>query len=167
MRYFKNNSGTVFCYPDHHMAHDELNDKIATAIEALELTSQYKERPDATNIDSPSQAAYESCSEYLELKRLKNIKIWIPDDAVEMTAVEIQAHLNPILKDERLAATARAQRDTLLEQFTWRYERHARETRLGVETTDALDALDAYAQALANVPQQKGFPTTIEWPLAP
>lgn len=68
---------------------------------------------------------------------------------------------------EQLATRARANRDTLLEQFTWRYERHAREMRLGIETTDSLLELDAYAQALADVPQQAGFPATIEWPEVP
>ncbi len=72
-----------------------------------------------------------------------------------------------LLTDEQLAATARAKRDTLLEQFTWRYERYSREVRLGIETTDSIEALDAYAQALADIPQQEGFPTTIEWPLMP
>ncbi|MCW4628294.1 MULTISPECIES: phage tail assembly chaperone [Marinomonas] len=111
-----------------------------------------------------AQLSYESCPEYIELERLKSTKIWIPEDAVEMTDDEIYAHLNPTISDEQLAAKARAQRDALLEQFTWRYERHAREARLGIETTDSLSALDAYAQALADVPQQAGFPTTIEWP---
>ncbi|MGO2235518.1 MAG: phage tail assembly chaperone [Marinomonas sp.] len=114
-----------------------------------------------------AQGEYESCGEYVELERIKATKIWIHDDVVEMTEKEIQAHANPPVSDEQLATTARAQRDELLEQFTWRYERHARETRLGVETTDALSVLDAYAQSLADVPQQDGFPTAIEWPQAP
>lgn len=114
-----------------------------------------------------AQLSYESCPECIELERLKSTKIWIPDDAVEMTESEIEAHLNPPISDEQLAATARAQRDTLLEQFTWRYERHARETRLGGETTDTLSVLDVYAQALADVPQQDGFPATIDWPTLP
>lgn len=69
--------------------------------------------------------------------------------------------------EAELSATARAKRDALLNGIAWRYERNAREARLGIETTDSIEALDAYTQALADVPQQEGFPTTIEWPALP
>ncbi|AWX98573.1 hypothetical protein A8139_00655 [Marinomonas primoryensis] len=72
-----------------------------------------------------------------------------------------------IISAEKLSASVRKSRDALLDQLTWRYERHAREMRLGVETTDSLSALDTYAQALADVPQEEGFPTDIEWPEVP
>lgn len=65
------------------------------------------------------------------------------------------------------AESVRAKRDGLLNDISWRYERHAREARLGIETTDSLSALDTYAQALAVVPQQEGFPATINWPEVP
>lgn len=144
-------------------AYETCDEYIAFEV-AKEALEQYKIAVQRLEI---AQSEYESCAEYLELERAKSTKVWIPDDAVEMAAEEIQAHLNPVITDDQLAATARAQRDVLLEQFTWRYERHAREARLGIETTDSLLELDAYAQALADVPQQAGFPTTIEWPALP
>lgn len=192
MRYFRKNNGAVAAFESDQLTKYELIDKVAQLNNALEMTGQREELTsakdalDAINIDNidvseetleqyqiamqrvnEAEAAYQSCEEYKALQRLKNTKIWIPDDAVEMTEEEIQAHLNPVVTDEQLAATARAQRDTLLEQFTWRYERHARERRLDIEATDSIEALDAYSQALADVPQQAGFPTIINWPTVP
>lgn len=63
-----------------------------------------------------------------------------------------------------LADTVRADRDARIDAVTWRYERHARETRLGMVTTDNLTTLDTYVQALADVPNQPGFPTSVNWP---
>ena len=62
------------------------------------------------------------------------------------------------------AAKVRAQRDGLIADVQWRYERHARESRLGLATTDDIAALDAYVQALADVSKQKGFPLKVKWP---
>lgn len=111
----------------------------------------------------------------------------IPADAVEITAVEhtalleaqsagkcIQADASgkpvvvdpPPPTDAELAATARAKRDSMIAAVAWRYERHARELRLGLTPTDNLAALDIYVQALADVTKQSGFPSTINWPVA-
>ena len=69
--------------------------------------------------------------------------------------------------DEYLALTVRAQRDALLGRFSWRYERYASETRLGIETTDSIVVLDKYAQALRDITNQEGFPAVINWPESP
>lgn len=61
----------------------------------------------------------------------------------------------------------RADRDARMREFGWRYDRHARETRLSLPTTDSLADLDAYMQALANVPEQDGFPRDVIWPVYP
>lgn len=66
--------------------------------------------------------------------------------------------------EAELATTARSKRDSLLAGISWRYERHERETRLAMPTTDNIKTLDTYAQLLADVPEQEGFPTTINWP---
>lgn len=65
-----------------------------------------------------------------------------------------------------LAKDARAKRDWLASSNAWRYERYAREMRLGLTPTDSLAALDTYVQALADVPKQAGFPEIITWPVA-
>jgi hypothetical protein len=58
----------------------------------------------------------------------------------------------------------RAQRDLLIQAQSWKYERNAREVRLGLKPTDDMKALDTYIQALSDVPNQKGFPDAVVWP---
>jgi hypothetical protein len=69
--------------------------------------------------------------------------------------------------DEELASSVRLKRDSLISEMSWRYERHASEIRLGIETTDSIEALDEYAQALREITDQEGFPSVIDWPEAP
>lgn len=109
----------------------------------------------------------------------------IPADAVEITTEEHAALLQgqsegkvitadengyPILQDppqptpEQLAATARAERDRLIESVRWRIERHNDELELGIEPTEPLEPLLQYTQALRDIPQQAGFPNDIIWP---
>lgn len=66
-----------------------------------------------------------------------------------------------------LARDARAERDRRMAAFAWRYDRYDRETRLKRTRTDTLTTLDAYMQALADVPTQPGFPGAITWPAEP
>lgn len=61
-------------------------------------------------------------------------------------------------KDAEFAASARSQRDTLLTQTDW--------TQVADAPVDKA-AWAAYRQALRDVPQQIGFPTTITWPEKP
>lgn len=61
----------------------------------------------------------------------------------------------------------RAIRDSRIQELQWRYERNARENRLGLPNTDSIEALDKYVQALADVTQQKGFPEKVKWPVNP
>lgn len=68
---------------------------------------------------------------------------------------------------EQLANVVRVDRDQRIAAVTWRYERNAREVRLRLKTTDDINTLDAYVQALADVPEQAGFPTSIDWPVMP
>lgn len=65
------------------------------------------------------------------------------------------------------ARIARQIRDLKIKQVTWRYERHARQVRLGKPPTDDIAALDTYVQALADIPQQSEFPWDVEWPNVP
>ncbi len=112
----------------------------------------------------------------------------MPDDVIEITKAkhdEIVAGLavgkqlkpdvngNPSLvdppapTDADVAAQVRADRDARMRAFEWRYERYARETRLAQPPTDKLADLDAHMQALANVPEQSGFPGSVKWPVYP
>lgn len=70
-------------------------------------------------------------------------------------------------KELRLAdfrRLAEQRRAYLFGQLSWRYERHQRETRMAQPTTDNIADLDAYAQALADITKQSGYPKTIVWP---
>lgn len=109
----------------------------------------------------------------------------IPTDAVEITEAEhsalmeaqstgkrIQADADgrPVAIEyvpsaDELATAIRADRDARIDAVAWRYERNAREVRLGIKPTDDIAALDKYVQALADVTAQKGFPDKIKWPV--
>lgn len=89
------------------------------------------------------------------------------DGWVKLTKKETEAHLNPQPTTEQLADTARAERDRLIETVRWRIERHSDELALGSEPTEPLEPLLQYTQALRDVPQQSGFPESVEWPQCP
>ena len=112
----------------------------------------------------------------------------IPADAVEITQQQHAALLQgqsegkliaadengyPILQDppqptaDQMAATARAERDRLIESIRWRIERHSDELALGSEPTEPLEPLLQYVQSLRDVPQQSGFPGDVDWPVNP
>ena len=92
---------------------------------------------------------------------------WGAPELVKMTKTEIDAHLNTAPTTEQLANTARAKRDQLIESNRWRIERHNDELALGIEPTEPLEPLLQYTQALRDVPQQEGFPESVEWPEQP
>jgi len=58
----------------------------------------------------------------------------------------------------------RLERDTFIRGVNWRYERHARLERLGLQQIDNIIELDSYIQALADLPQTQNDPFNIKWP---
>lgn len=72
---------------------------------------------------------------------------------------QVAAYTPVVISDEQLAAEARAQRDYLLSQSDW--------TQLPDVPQTVKDVWAAYRQALRDVPQQVGFPSTIDWPVQP
>lgn len=87
-----------------------------------------------------------------------------PGDLPANTSLELPAHIAKGRDDAKAIADARADRDARMNSVLWRIDRNARERRLGLPETDDLGLLDAYVQALADVPKQKGFPLKIKWP---
>lgn len=69
--------------------------------------------------------------------------------------------------NDQLTNTARHHRDHLIESVRWRIERHRDELALGSEPTEPLEPLLQYTQLLRDVPQQAGFPESLEWPECP
>ena len=61
--------------------------------------------------------------------------------------------------DEELAAAIRAERDALLVQTDW--------TQLPDVPESTREAWADYRQALRDIPQQEGFPRTVNWPEKP
>lgn len=62
---------------------------------------------------------------------------------------------------KRLAEQRRAM---LFNELSWRYERYQREVRMALTPSDNITDLDTYAQALADISKQSGYPKTITWP---
>lgn len=67
-----------------------------------------------------------------------------------------------------LDRVVRPQRDAKMNVFEWRYARHARDLRQGNTPVDAIADLDAYMQALADLPETlTAIQDPIPWPQAP
>jgi len=94
----------------------------------------------------------------------------VPNGYIEVTITDIEA-ANAAKIDHAVAV--RAERDIRINAIVWRVERAAREQRMGLALTDDPAVLDTYVQALADVPQQPGFPTdyidpaSAAWPTVP
>lgn len=68
---------------------------------------------------------------------------------------------------EQRAVEVRAERDRRIDAVRWRIERYQTQASVGLETTETVEQYQAvlmYVQALRDVPEQEGFPDTIEWP---
>jgi hypothetical protein len=81
---------------------------------------------------------------------------WVLEDK---TLEELQAETNALWN------AIRQERDKRIAAVTWRYERYARHARLGIEQIDNIEDLDAYIQALADIPQNQTDPYDIVWPV--
>lgn len=99
-----------------------------------------------------------------ETHRMSDFPTYTVSDNQVYEHREITAHPIPEPpSQEQLLEEIRAQRDQLMRDFEWRYVRHARQTRLGLPTTDNIADLDAYMQALADITDQPDL-TNIVWP---
>ena len=72
------------------------------------------------------------------------------------------------LSAEEKAQEIRDRRDSLIEQVMWRVERYQTQQALGVDTTDTEEQYRSvlqYIEELRNVPEQTGFPDSVDWPV--
>ena len=79
-------------------------------------------------------------------------------DWIKLTKEEIELHLNPIVPIELKEANKRAERDNIINSFTWRIERNSQELELDLETTDNRLELLNYMQYLRDIPNDSEFP---------
>ena len=87
----------------------------------------------------------------------------IPETPHVMTEEERWASLSTDQKAEEV----RSKRDSMIEDIMWRVERCQTQTALGVTPADSeeqyRDVL-SYIESLRQVPEQTGFPDSVEWP---
>jgi len=76
----------------------------------------------------------------------------------------VEAVVDEAARREHQTNVIRAERGRRIDEVMWRVQRFESETRLGLTPCDDIAALDGYVQALRDVPQQEGFPETVEWP---
>lgn len=89
-----------------------------------------------------------------------------PVPEVPPTEAEIWASLS----EEEKASRIRSERDSRIDDVIWRVQRYDQQSKLGIATTDSAEqyhAVLAYIEALREVPEQGGFPDTVEWPSQP
>lgn len=94
----------------------------------------------------------------------------IADPIPENPHIPTEAERWASLTDEQRAEEIRSKRDGLIDDIMWRVERYQTQMALGVPTTDSetqYRAVLAYIEELRQVPEQAGFPESVEWPSAP
>jgi hypothetical protein len=110
---------------------------------------------------------YDTSTERLEnwQYKLVNGQVILEPDVVPFVAPtpeEIAAEEAAQMAAQWIAV--RQDRDHRMNTFEWRYTRYFRQQRLGITpTTDQIENLDSYMQALANITQQSD-PFNIVWP---
>lgn len=85
-------------------------------------------------------------------------------NCTEMTAAEVEEHINPTPTPEQLADEARAKRDSLLHELDAIVSNPLRWAEFDDDTKQALAE---YRQALLDYPQQEGFPENAVLPDKP
>lgn len=89
---------------------------------------------------------------------------WGASDLVAMSPEEVDVHLNPTPTAEQLASSIRHERDKALKALD---EVVSNPLRFGDLLEEQRLEAATYRRLLLDVPQQKGFPSTYEMPLAP
>lgn len=182
MKYYKNLKGEVYAYENSDIATVGLIIDLEGQLDVLQQWLVDAPQPPMLEVEDGSEGKHsKELAEYKQKQtEAKNIQSQLDSilpvffdirdklkSMAELTGAELDAHLNPAPTTEQLADTARAERDRLIESVRWRIERHNDELVLGSEPTEPLEPLLQYTQALRDVPQQVGFPESVEWPPYP
>lgn len=97
-------------------------------------------------------------------QKLDHPRQYIENDIVYETMQVFE--LSPVIPQDNTPyrwQEIRNERDRKINEIDWRYNRYHRQVRLGLPTTDNIEALDAYIQALCDVTSQSD-PYNITWP---
>lgn len=86
---------------------------------------------------------------------------FVGDKVIEHVEIQPRPVVVPDIDQEW--QKVKTQRNQAINDFEWRYARHAREQRLGTLFTDNLEEMDRYIQALADITNQED-PFNIVWP---
>lgn len=90
------------------------------------------------------------------------------DTAVGMKYDGVMFSPGPGPDKDQLAAEARARRDFLLRNvYDIGIIMLHRQERLGLDVSQKIVKMDSYASLLLDIPEQPGFPNTINWPDIP
>lgn len=129
--------GTITEHDEHWQVNDSIIPKIAF--------------PDCTIIDSEPTS----------------IGVW-SWDGEKFIAIEkeITSDPEPSIFNRNISSQMRQHRNHLIADFEPRLLKALRLERMGL-AHESIAELDAYLQALADVPQQSGFPDSINWPTKP
>ena len=73
---------------------------------------------------------------------------------------------DPITEPEQWMRV-RQERDRRITAVEWRINRYLSEVRQGLSPTEAIEPLDAYVQALRDIPQTFTSPEAVVWPSEP
>lgn len=175
MRYYKDDDGNVYAYEQQDLdtvnVIAQLEADLNSAQEHLDslpvptdLPEDAEDDPHAAERQAYAGAQNAVADAQAALESIPNVFFTIREKLQTLTLMtqqEVDAHLNPPVDPEQLADAARAQRDSLLTACDWVVMR-AQELGEPVPQEWA-----DYRQALRDVPQQEGFPETIEWPVEP
>ena len=163
MIYYKHNkTGEVYAYEQSDL----------DAVASIPPLEQALQQAQAALPSDEQDEGYESAKQAVDeaqdaLDAINPVFFKIRDNlanCTEMTAAEVEEHINPTPTPEQLEAAARAKRDSLLHELDAIVSNPLR----WAEFTEAeQQALADYRQALLDVPQQEGFPENIEWPENP
>lgn len=94
----------------------------------------------------------------------KSIFTFIDDQVHEAhIAIPKRPETTQEVLNERQWFKVRVERNAKMNEMQWRYERNARQVRLGLIPTDDIAILDSYMQALADITTQED-PFNIIWP---
>lgn len=89
---------------------------------------------------------------------------------IKMNNKDVENHLNQNISINKIEDDVRTRRNKLLAETDWIVIRHRDEVEEGVNPTlskEEYSFIQVYRRDLRDITNQKGFPTSIHWPIKP